>query len=104
VSRVLATYALRHPIVRETRDAEGNEHEEELRPAGFIVVIKRPRAKDMRALDKFGDGVGGSIAIIARLTNLSDEEADLLDAEDFGELGNVLDEHAPNGPTTGETP
>jgi hypothetical protein len=104
MTRILATHPLKHPIIRETRDADGNEHEEELRPVGFVVQVRRPRAKDMRTIDGFeGREIAGSIALIARLSNLSEEEADLLDAEDLGELGNVLGEHAPNGPTTGTT-
>jgi len=104
VSRAFASHPLRFPIVRETRDAAGAEHEEELRPAGFVVELKRPRAKDLKIMDRFqGQDVGGSIALIAQLSNLSVEEAELLDAVDLGELGNLLDKPASDGPATGPT-
>ena len=114
MSKTLATYRLQFPIVRETRDPEGVVNEEELRPAGFCVVIRRPRAKDLRIMDDFGereiDGVkyaarelAGSIALLARVSNLSDEEAELLDAVDLGELGNLLGGVSGRGQTTGET-
>jgi len=104
VSRVLATYSLRWPIVRETRDAQGEEHEEVLRPAGFTVVVKRPRVKDVKIMDRYeGQEITGSMALLERVSNLSGEEVDLLDAEDMSELGNLLGEASANGQTTGPT-
>lgn len=104
MSRVLATHSLRFPIIRETRDAQGEEHEEVLRHAGFTVVVKRPRAMDLKVMDDFeGREITGSIALLARVSNLTAEEVDLLDAEDMGELGNLLGAASPNGQTTGPT-
>lgn len=103
MSRTLATYKLRFPIVRETRDAEGGEHEEELRPAGFCVVLKRLRGKDMRIMDQFPDQeIAGSFALLAKISNLSADEIDLADAEDLEELGNLLAKAKPSGQTTGK--
>ncbi|WP_374410641.1 phage tail assembly protein [Novosphingobium colocasiae] len=104
MSRIFATHSLKYPLVRETRDAEGNEREEELKPAGFSVILRRPRGKDMRIMDRFeGQEIGGSIALIARISNLTEEETELLDAEDLGELGNVLGGSAAAGRGIGLT-
>lgn len=102
--RTFATYKLQFPVIRETRDHEGNEHEEELRPAGFCVVLKRPRGKEMLLMDKFQDQpVAGSFAMLAKISNLSSEELELADMVDLEELGNLADKVKPNGPATGGT-
>lgn len=102
--RTLATYKLQFPIIRETRDQSGEEHEEVLREAGFCVVLKRPRGKDMKILDKYeGQDVTGSLALLGRISNLTDEECDLLDMVDVEALGNLLTKASPPGRTTGET-
>lgn len=104
MSRILATYPLKFPIIRETRDAQGQEREEVLREAGFNVVLRRPRAKDMRVLDDHpNEEIGGAMAMVTRISNLSEEEVELLDGEDLGELGNLLSEVSANGPKTGTT-
>lgn len=103
MSRTLGTYALKFPIIRETK-VEGVVNEEELRPAGFCVVLKRPRAKDLQIMDRFeGQEIAGSIALIARISNLSLDEVELLDGEDLGDLGKLLDKRQQDGPKTGET-
>ncbi len=103
MSRTLATYSLKRPIVRETRDAHsGQENEEELKPEGFCVVVNRPRAKDVKIMDQFeGREIGGSMALLARISNLSDEEVELLDADDLAELGNLLNKASVSGQKTG---
>ncbi len=103
MSRTLATYNLKHPIVRETRDAHsGQESAEELKPEGFCVVVNRPRAKDVKIMDQFeGREIGGSMALLARISNLSDEEVELLDADDLAELGNLLNKASVSGQKTG---
>lgn len=104
MARLLATYNLQFPIIRETRSASnGEEHEETLKPEGFCVEIKRPRAKDVRLMDNYeGQEIGGSMALLARISNLDEGEVDLLDAADLGELGNLLAAVSGNGPKTGE--
>lgn len=104
MSRTLGTYKLKFPIIRETRDAsDGEVREETLREAGFCVVMKRPRAKDLRVMDQYADReIAGSIVMIAKISNLSEEEVELLDGEDLGELGNLLGKSAPGGQTTGQ--
>ena len=104
MSRTLATYNLKFPIIRETRDTEGEEHEEVLRPAGFCVTVKRPRAKDVKIMDDFdGRDISGSMALLVRISNLDAEQVDLLDSDDLGALGNLLNSVSGNGPKTGES-
>lgn|GEM_PF-2048720 len=103
MSRTLATYNLKHPIIRETRDAQGQEHEEVLREAGACIVVKRPRAKDLKIMDQFaGRDIAGSMALLCRVSTLSEEEVELLDADDLGELGNLLGKASTSGQTTGQ--
>ena len=100
----LGTHTLIHPIVIETRDGD-QVREEERRAAGFCVVMRRPKAKDLKVIDQYdGRDVEGTIALIARLSTLDDLEVDNLDAEDFEALGNLLDKAKPSGPPTGEMP
>lgn len=104
MSRILATYNLKFPIIRETRSSEREEQEEVLRPAGFCVVVKRPRAKDVKIMDDFdGRDISGSMALLARISNLDSEEVDLLDSDDLGALGNLLNSASGNGLKTGES-
>jgi hypothetical protein len=97
------TYDLQYPIVRETRPAGSEEFvEEELKPAGHTVVIRRPKAKDMRAFDKFGDDtIAAMIDLLGRVTNLDAQEVEHLDAEDFEHLGNAAVPTGQNGRMTG---
>ena len=103
--RMLGTHALIHPIVLETKSADGGEpREEELKPAGFCVVLRRPKGKDMLVFDDFKDApMAGVSAMLARITNLDSIEIANLDAEDFEALGNLLDRGAPSSPKTGAT-
>lgn len=102
MTRIMGTYTLKYPIIRETRGAEGDEREEELKPAGFAVTLKRPRSKDLRVMDAHDENViAGSIALLARISDLTDEEVELLDGEDFGELGKLLGASAPAGQPIG---
>ena len=105
MSRTLATHALRHPIVLTTRPAGSEEaNEEELKPAGFTVVLKRPRAKDMKVFDSHADRpMEGMIALIARISNLDLTMAENLDNEDFGFLGDLAVPESRSGLTTGPT-
>lgn len=101
----LGTHTLRHAIEIVTRDASsGAENFETLKPAGFSVAMRRPKAKDLKLVDSFdGKEIAGSIAMIAALTTLDPLEVENLDAEDFAALGNLLAEAMPSGPPTGAT-
>lgn len=96
-------HTLVHPIVIEKK-APGSDEitEEELKPAGFTVTMRRPKAKDMRAFDKHGDAtMAAAIDMIVACSDLSTIEAENLDAEDFEALGNLLEPRGRNGPATG---
>lgn len=97
------TYALRHPIVIEKKvSGSATIETEELKPAGFLVELRRPKAKDIRAFDKHGDAeIAATIEMIVGCSNLATIEVENLDADDFGELGNLLAANVRGGPTTG---
>ena len=103
--RVLGMHTLLHPIVLATRDATtGDEKEETLKPAGFSVTMRRPKGKDLRIVDRFGDQeVAATLAMISALSNLDDVEVENLDSADVSALGNLLAEAMPSGGPTGET-
>lgn len=97
------THTLLHPIVIEKK-LPGSEEiiEEELKPAGFTVAMRRPKAKDIRAFDKHGDNeIAAIIDLIVGCSNLDSIETENLDAEDFGALGNLLAPKSPGGLQTG---
>ncbi len=104
--RMLGTYALKHPIVLETRDPSKADEvkEEELKPAGFMVTLRRPKGKDLTVFDRHGDAmVAATLDMIERLSQLDATEVANLDGEDVAELGNLLERFAPNGQPTGAT-
>lgn len=104
VQRGNRTYPLRHPIVLETRPAGGELNEEELKPAGHTVVIRRPKAKHMRTFDKHDrNAIGAMIELLSHVTTLDLLEVENLDAEDFEELGNLAVPERRSGQTTGPT-
>ena len=96
-------HTLLYPIIAETKPAGSTEVvAEELKPAGFTVVLRRPKAKDIRAFDKHGDAeIAGVIELIISCSNLSQIEVENLDADDFGQLGNLLAPRSPGGLLTG---
>lgn len=98
-----ATHTLIHPIILEKKDENGEVVEEELKPAGHTVVLRRPKAKDLKAFDRHEDAeIAAMIEMIASCSNLGSLEAENLDAVDFTELGNALDPLGRSGPKTGE--
>ncbi len=98
------TYTLQHPIILSTRSADGAEREEELRPAGATIVLRRPKGKDMRVVDQFeGQNVAITLALIGKLTNLDAQEVENLDAEDMAGLGELVGGFVPSGRKTGGT-
>ncbi|MCL9999235.1 MAG: phage tail assembly protein [Erythrobacter sp.] len=97
------THTLLFPIVIEKKHPVTHEIEiEELKPAGFTVTMRRPKAKDMRAFDRHGDAeIAGVIELIIACSNLGTIEVENLDADDFGALGNLLAPKSPGGQQTG---
>lgn len=98
------THTLVHPITIEKKPAGSDEIEtEELKPAGFVVTMRRPKAKDLKAFDRHDDAeIAAILDMIGACSNLSMIEAENLDAADFAALGNLLDPHGRNGPATGQ--
>lgn len=104
--RILGTHTLLHPIELETlRAGEAEPVVEVLKPAGFCVTLRRPKAKDMLVFDRHGDSlVAATSDMIERISNLDSIMVANLDAEDFEELGNLLGKNKRSGPATGPTP
>ena len=102
---VQLTHTLLHPIVLEKKPAGSDQIEtEELKPAGFTVTLRRPKAKDLRAFDRHGEAeIAAIIEMITGCSNLSMIEADNLDGDDFGALGNLLGTRSPDGLPTGSS-
>lgn len=98
-------HTLLHPIVIEKKLPDSQEIvEEELKPAGFTVTMRRPKAKDLKAFDRHQDAeIAAIIDMITSCSNLSSIEAENLDGSDFAALGNLLDPHGRNGPATGKS-
>lgn len=104
MARTLGTHSLAHPIVMESK-AAGNEavNEEQLKPAGFCVVLNRPKAKDLKVFDNYGEEpIQGVIVLLTRISNLDQIEVDNLDGEDFSKLGNLLERFVPRGQPNGD--
>ncbi|MFO6448972.1 phage tail assembly protein [Erythrobacter sp. NE805] len=102
---VQLTYTLLHPITIEKKPAGSEEIvSEELKPAGFEVTLRRPKAKDIRAFDKHRDSeIAAVIELIITCSNLSQIEVENLDADDFGAMGNLLAPKSPGGQQTGSS-
>lgn len=97
------THTLLHPIERET-EVEGQTSTEQLRPAGSVITVRRPKARDVKIASKRAkDDIDLAIAMIARLTDLDEDEAEHLDLEDFEALGELAMPSSANGPKTGAT-
>ena len=98
-------HTLLYPIVIEKKLPDSDEIiEEELKPAGFSVIMRRPKAKDMKAFDRHGKaGIAAAIEMITACSRLSQIEVENLDGDDFGALGNLLDPPKANGRATGSS-
>lgn len=97
------THTLLHPIERET-EVEGTTRTEQLRPAGSLITVRRPKARDVKIAGKRAkDDIDLAILMIARLTDLDEDEAEHLDLEDFEALGELAMPSSASGPKTGAT-
>lgn len=97
------THTLLHPIERET-GKDGETRTEELRPKGSMITVRRPKARDVKIAGKRAkDDIDLAILMIARLTDLDEDEAEHLDLEDFEALGELAMPSSAIGPKTGAT-
>lgn len=78
------TYKLKHPI--ELRDKESGAVTETIAD----IVLTRPKGKHLKAMDKVQGDVAQTLALIAAVANQPPTVMDLLDAEDFAELGEIV--------------
>jgi len=102
VSARKQSYQLKHDIVLDKRNTEGVESEEVVKAAGETITVRRPKAKDLQVFDH-GGPMGGVLALLKRVTSLSDLEADNLDGEDFDALGELVAPGSKSGPPIGGT-
>ena len=81
-----ATHTLLFPIIY--KDGAGNEI------AVTELKLRRPKAKDMRLLERVqnegGGDIAASLALLAAINGLPETAIDELDAEDVLELSGVL--------------
>jgi hypothetical protein len=99
------THTLLHPITL-LKKVPGSEEvtEEELRPAGSVITLRRPKARDIKAFDRHGSSeIAAILDMIVSCSDLTTIEAENLDADDFGELGNLLAQKSPVGRPTGSS-
>lgn len=66
-----------------------------------VLTLRRPRVKDLRAMDEAKGDVGRAAALIGALAGLTPREVDQLDAEDFARLGQAVADFLPGAPGTG---
>ncbi|MFN3347433.1 phage tail assembly protein [Pseudorhodoplanes sp.] len=82
----LATYKLLFPVTY--KDAAGTEI------TVAELALRRPKAKDMRLLERVqtdgGGDIAASLALLAAINDLPETAIDELDAEDVLELSGVL--------------
>lgn len=67
------------------------------------VTIRKPKAKDLRAIDAVTGDVAKSIALMARLTGLTVATVDEMDVTDFQAIGDIIEGFTQPGRPTGET-
>lgn len=80
-----ATLPLKHPITVTLR-GNGGEREETI----ATLSLRKPKARDMRALDSVKGDASRLIALAARLTGHPEKIIDELDGEDFVTLGQLV--------------
>lgn len=79
------TYKLKHPI--ELRNKETGAVTETITE----FTIRRPKGKQLKAMDRADGEVGRTLALMAAVCDQPPSVMDQLDVEDFAALGEVLD-------------
>lgn len=67
------------------------------------LELRRPRVKDLRAMDAATGDVAKTAALIGALCGLTPKEVDGLDCEDFARVGQAVAGFLPQSQPTGET-
>src|SRR3546814_16750464 len=68
------------------------------------LVIRRPKAKDMRALDSAKGDMAQTLLMIERLPGLQQHEVDDIELIDVHNIGEIFGGFTPHGPQNGPTP
>lgn len=67
------------------------------------LTVRRPKAKDLRIMDRPGGDVGKTIELLAALTGQPVKVIDELDQADMEALSAILENFTPPGRATGES-
>lgn len=92
-------YTLKHPVETHFRPKGGEERIETLTE----VTMRRPKARDLRVMDRYPGKVAQALALIQTLSGLNPAQVDELDAEDVTGLSEIVGDFLPDTPTTGGT-
>ncbi len=90
------TYKLKHPI--ELRNTEG-----QVIDTITDLTLVRPKGKHLKAMDKAQGEVGQTLALIGAVANQPPTVMDLLDGEDFADLGEIVEGFFGGRRRTGKT-
>jgi hypothetical protein len=90
-------YPLKHPIETTFRPNGGEARTEVLSE----VTMRRPKARDLRVLDRYPGKIAQALALIQTLSGLNQAQVDELDAEDVTGLSEIVGDFLPDTPTTG---
>ena len=92
------THPLKHKIVLTKRSSQGETTEEITE-----LTLRRPKAKDLRIMDKPMGEVAKTIELIAALSGHPTKVIDEVDGEDLEALGKVIEGFTPPGQPTGQS-
>lgn len=96
----MESYQLRYPVTLSFRQASGEMREQIISE----ITLRRPTAKEMRLVDRAGSGmIGLVISMLSVLSGHDEAVIEKIDAEDFGELAEMVSDFFPNGPMGGKT-
>jgi hypothetical protein len=97
----IQTITLKEPVVVTLKAAGADERTETI----SVLELHPFKARDLRAIDPFGDNHEGSkiLALIARMTRQPVKVIDELGGADFTTLADRVSAFLPNGQKTGGT-
>lgn len=93
------SYTLRFDVVRESLVA-GEVKTEVLLPAGSLLTLRRPKARDIKAASGAGNDVMTGIIMISKLVGMPVDVVEDMDIYDFRQLGEIVQGFTEDGPQT----
>ncbi len=92
------TVTLKYPVTTRLRGADAETREETV----TSVTVRRPKGRDLKAMDKHAGKNAQMLALIAAVTGLRADQVDEMDGEDITTLGTLVGDFFPDAPKTGE--